>query len=84
MRRQLRQAVGTEASFLRTYEPRFRLILEAVSEEVYASRGVSESEMAVTLHKYGCGCVRFHLVSSAWPDEVCVSRSSPFPQNEAR
>lgn len=82
MRRQLRQAVGTEASFLRTYGPRFRLILEAVSEEVYASRGVSESEMAVTLHK--CGCVGSNLLTSVWPDLVCVSNISPSPKNKAR
>lgn len=51
MLRQLRQAVGSEALFIKKYGPRFRLILEAVSEVVYTNRGVSESEVAVTLHK---------------------------------
>lgn len=49
--RQLRHAVGSEALFIKKYGPRFRFILEAVSEVVYANRGVSESEVAVTLHK---------------------------------
>lgn len=49
--RQLLQAVGSEALFLRMYGPRFRSILQAVSEVVYAANGVSESEVSITLHK---------------------------------
>lgn len=37
--------------FVRKYGPRFRFILESVSEKIYEARGVSESEVAVTVHK---------------------------------
>ncbi|CAM9766932.1 unnamed protein product, partial [Scytosiphon promiscuus] len=50
--RQLRQALGSEKEFVRQYGPRFRFVLEAVSDATYRDRGVSESEVAVTLHKY--------------------------------
>ncbi|CAM9430866.1 unnamed protein product [Choristocarpus tenellus] len=48
----LRASFNTEDAFIRRFSPRFRQILEAVSEAVYAHQGVSESEMAVTLHRY--------------------------------
>ncbi|CAM9691227.1 unnamed protein product, partial [Discosporangium mesarthrocarpum] len=50
--RSLQVAVGSEESFLQKYSPRFRSILDAVSEEVYARHGVSGSEMAVSMYKY--------------------------------
>ncbi|CAN0169982.1 unnamed protein product [Pylaiella littoralis] len=50
--RHLRQALGSEKEFVRQYGPRFRLVLEAVSDATYREHGVSESEVAVTLHKY--------------------------------
>lgn len=50
-RRYLHQALGSEKEFLRQYGPRFRFVLEAVSDATYRERGVSESEVAVTLHK---------------------------------
>lgn len=49
--RYLHQALGSEKEFLRQYGPRFRFVLEAVSDSTYRERGVSESEVAVTLHK---------------------------------
>lgn len=69
--RKLRQAVGSEALFVRQYGPRFRFILEAVSELVYAQRGVSESEVAVALHKWVQSCS--HFVSEIL--EVSYTRS---------
>ncbi|KAG5180517.1 hypothetical protein JKP88DRAFT_349586 [Tribonema minus] len=47
----LKRICPSEAGFLETYGPRFRAILEAVSEAVYEARGISESEMSVTIHK---------------------------------
>ncbi|CAM9122880.1 unnamed protein product [Ascophyllum nodosum] len=49
---ELRQVERNEEMFVRKYGPRFRLVLESVSEKIYEARGVSESEVAVTLHKY--------------------------------
>ena len=48
---ELRQVERNEEMFVRKYGPRFRLVLESVSEKIYEARGVSESEVAVTLHK---------------------------------
>ncbi|CAB1105957.1 unnamed protein product [Ectocarpus sp. CCAP 1310/34] len=49
--RHLREALGSEKEFVRLYGPRFRFILEAVSDATYKERGVTESQVAVTLHK---------------------------------
>lgn len=49
--RHLREALGSEKEFIRLYGPRFRFILEAVSDATYKERGVTESQVAVTLHK---------------------------------
>ncbi|CAN0243177.1 unnamed protein product, partial [Ectocarpus fasciculatus] len=49
--RHLREALGSENEFIRLYGPRFRFILEAVSDATYKERGVTESQVAVTLHK---------------------------------
>ncbi|CAM9113237.1 unnamed protein product [Ectocarpus sp. 13 AM-2016] len=49
--RHLREALGSEKEFIRLYGPRFRFVLEAVSDAKYKERGVTESQVAVTLHK---------------------------------
>ncbi|CAM9692896.1 unnamed protein product, partial [Ectocarpus sp. 8 AP-2014] len=49
--RHLREALGSEKEFIRLYGPRFRFILEAVSDATYKERGVTESQVAVTLHE---------------------------------
>lgn len=52
----LKRVCPSEAGFLDTYGPRFRAILEAVSEAVYEARGISESQ--VRSSQYLC-CVQY-------------------------
>ncbi|CAM9129653.1 unnamed protein product [Ectocarpus sp. 4 AP-2014] len=49
--RHLREALGSEKEFIRLYGPRFRFILEAASDATYKERDITESQVAVTLHK---------------------------------
>lgn len=48
----MKLAYATEAAFVEAYGARFRTIVEGVSESVYKRSGVTESQMAVTIHKY--------------------------------